>query len=207
MKVVSPFRGLLFHFYRNAVGLGPRVVPDTGHLPGDFDLRFVGLDNELILVDLGCHDGLRKLADYRKLVAEVAVQRLEPVGQCDHGHTRRIGGDIAVVYIHHVRRLDKGMVEIFVLGVKRVIDLKASTRLAQITGYSHIAKKEAGIAAYAARARFGKNPNPSGAAGPAGIAARDIDPIAPVVAGAGRGAALGRNSRTAHTQRRVSSHS
>ena len=44
MQVVALLLGWFHFFYGNAVGVGVRVLPDSGHLPGDLHSRLVGLD-------------------------------------------------------------------------------------------------------------------------------------------------------------------
>jgi hypothetical protein len=73
---VAPALGLwLLVFYLGPVGLGPRVVADAGDLPGDLDVRPVGLDGEVAARDLLGDDRLGELTDDRELVAEVAFER------------------------------------------------------------------------------------------------------------------------------------
>src|SRR5690606_41483273 len=72
-------------------------------------------------------DGLRERAHDGELVAEVGVERLEPVRQHDGGVAVGVGGDVAAVDVEHLARLDGEMVEVTVLGVEGV-DRK-STRL------------------------------------------------------------------------------
>src|SRR6185369_17294122 len=67
-------------------------------------------------------------ADHRELVAVVPVERAEPGGQLDHRLALRVGGDVAVVEVHHVRRLDEGVIEILVGRVERVVDLERAAR-------------------------------------------------------------------------------
>jgi len=74
------------------------------------------------LSDLTGHDGLRKLADHRQLVTEIAVESAEILGE----HHRRIAvsvrDDVAAVDVHHVRRLDDRMVEVLVGRIQGMID-------------------------------------------------------------------------------------
>lgn len=41
------------------------ILPDSGYLPGNFQIRFVGLDRELTVIQLAENDRLSKLADDR----------------------------------------------------------------------------------------------------------------------------------------------
>jgi hypothetical protein len=78
----------------------------------------------VIAVDLLGDDALRKRADDGKLVPEIAVQSGEVFGQLDEGIAIGIRRRIAVIDIHHVRRFDERVREIFVFGIERVIDLE-----------------------------------------------------------------------------------
>jgi hypothetical protein len=51
MKIVTLVSLLFLHFHGNAVRLGPCVLPDAGHLPGDFHIWLVGADGESIVAD------------------------------------------------------------------------------------------------------------------------------------------------------------
>jgi hypothetical protein len=61
-------------FHCNSVGDRPWVLSCSSHLPGDFDPWLVGFDRELVVRDFLRHDCLRKLADYRRLVASILVE-------------------------------------------------------------------------------------------------------------------------------------
>ena len=120
---VAPALGLwLLVFYLGPVGLGPRVVADAGDLPGDLDVRPVGLDGEVAARDLLGDDRLGELTDDRELVAEVAVDRLELGRQLDRGEAAVVGLDVAVVDVHHVGRLDKRAGKVLGGRVERVVD-------------------------------------------------------------------------------------
>ena len=67
----------------NAMRLGPRVLANSGDLPGHFHVGLIRLDGEFVIRDLSRDDRLRKLTNYCELVAEVAIQRLEPVESGD----------------------------------------------------------------------------------------------------------------------------
>src|SRR5271163_3485482 len=122
-RMPRPFDARLF---RNAVRVCPRVLPDAGYLPGDFDIRFVGLDGEGMVGNLRRNPSLRRLADASELIAEVAIERLKPVRQFDHCFAAGIGCDITVIDILHLRRFDGRVVEVFVGGIERVIYMHGS---------------------------------------------------------------------------------
>jgi len=129
-----------FHFFgRNPVGVGVGVVPNAGHLPGNLHPRPVGLDSEAVVANFLRHDRLGELPNHSQLVAEVPVQRLEVVRQNHHGPPAFVGPDIAVIDVHHVRRFDKRMGEVFVRRVERMVDLEHPSALGQGPGDVHVA--------------------------------------------------------------------
>ena len=67
---------------------------------------------------------MRELADNRELIAELEVESLKVVGHLDHRFPAFVGSHIAVVDVHHVRRLNEGVIEILILSVERVVDLE-----------------------------------------------------------------------------------
>ena len=83
VQVVAALAVHLFDLYANTILVCPPVLTDAGHLPRDFYIRGAGSDDETIAFDLFTDDGLSESADYRELIAEVSVQRLEVRGQFD----------------------------------------------------------------------------------------------------------------------------
>src|SRR5579862_994179 len=72
----------LFHFGRNAVCVGIGVMTDARHLPGNFTSRLSAGNLELVVGYFLCNIEIRPgRADRCKLIAKVAIQRLEPIGQ------------------------------------------------------------------------------------------------------------------------------
>src|ERR1700722_2919770 len=71
-------------------------------------------------------DGLGELADDRQLIAEVAVETFEPLGQLNHGVAVGIGHDVTVIDIQHVWRFHSRVRKVFIGGVKRVVDLNGN---------------------------------------------------------------------------------
>jgi hypothetical protein len=139
VQIMTLVRLGLLNLHGNAMRLGPGVLPDAGHLPGDFHVRLVRPDGEHIVVDLGSHDGMGKLADRRQLIAEIAVQRFEPAGQRDRGVAPAVGDDGAVVDVFHVRGFDEGVIQVLVGRVQRMVDLERSAGLGKIAVHQHIA--------------------------------------------------------------------
>ena len=74
-------------FYRDTVGVGIRIMPDSGHLPGDLAARFAAGNLEAIVGDLlvNVQNMLSRGADGCELIAEVLVQGLKIIGQADPG--------------------------------------------------------------------------------------------------------------------------
>src|ERR1022692_3837256 len=73
-------------FDRNAVGVGPGILASTGELPTHSPAILTAGDRELAVGHLGCNVKVRRgPADGRELIAEVTVERLEPVGKLDGG--------------------------------------------------------------------------------------------------------------------------
>jgi hypothetical protein len=116
----------LFRLNWNPVRVGECILTNAGHLPGNLHIRFVSPDDELMIRDLACDDRLRELSEHCKLIAEIAIECLEPFGQLDRCLAACVRGDVAVVDIHHVGRFDKGVIEMFIRRIERVVDLERS---------------------------------------------------------------------------------
>ena len=84
VEIVALIGSVLVHFKRDAVSIRPCVLPDAGHLPGDLHVGPVGMDAEGVIRNLGGDPCLCLLADRGELVAEIAVQRFEPIRQGNH---------------------------------------------------------------------------------------------------------------------------
>src|SRR5579863_563555 len=151
MEVGTALLPRLQLFDRNAMGIGPSVLPDAGHLPGNLHVGFVRLDAESAVGYLTGHDGLRELADYGELIAEIAVQGFKPIRQRNYGIALRIGDHVAVVDVHHVRRFDERVVEILVGGIERMIDLARTTGFGEIAVDIHVSVEPRSPAGGAAR--------------------------------------------------------
>src|SRR5580698_246141 len=126
MQIMTLVLRRLLHFHLDAMGVGPRVLTDAGHLPGNFHSWLVGLDGEAAVVHFCRDHGLRKLADHRELIAEIHIESLEPGRHADDGGSAAIRGDVAVVDVQHVGRLDEGVVEVFVRRIQRMIDFEGA---------------------------------------------------------------------------------
>jgi hypothetical protein len=57
-----------------------------------------------------------------------------------------VGRDIAVVNVHHDGRFDEGVIEIFVRGIKRVIDLERSGSFGEVAVDVHVTVEKSGSA-------------------------------------------------------------
>jgi hypothetical protein len=107
VEVVPLFLRRFLFFYRNTVGLGVGVLPDAGHLPRHFHVRFTGSNHKSVGGNLLVYDGLREFADYGQLVTEILIQGLEVIGQSYGRKPVPVGCDVAVVDVHHVGRFNE----------------------------------------------------------------------------------------------------
>src|SRR2546423_9378836 len=104
------------------IGFGECIVTHSRDLPRDFHVRNTGANRKLMPRDLLADDGLRKLSDHSELVAEIGVEYFEPVRQRICCLPAAVGSDVPSVDVHHFRRLNRSMSQIFIGRVKRVID-------------------------------------------------------------------------------------
>src|SRR5208282_1756817 len=138
MEIGTALNLRLLLFDGNAMSIGPGILADAGHLPGNLHVGFVRLDTESTVSYLTGHDCLCELADDGELIAEIAVQGFKPLWQGNYGIALRIGDDISVVNVHHVRGFDEGVVEILVGGIERMIDLERTARFREVAVDIHI---------------------------------------------------------------------
>ncbi len=89
-------------------------------------------------------------ADRRELIPEVAVERVEVVGQDDLRPALVVEDRVAVVDVHHVGALDERVREVHVLGVEGVVDLERPAALRQRARNVHVALEVARVARQAA---------------------------------------------------------
>lgn len=122
-------------FDGNAVSVGVGIMAYPGDLPGNFRAGFASADFEFVAGDFfGDVNVWLRLADRCELIAEVAIQRLEILGQGDPDFAIRVHRGDAVVDVHHVGRFDEGVVEIFVSGIERIVDFERAAALGDIAG-------------------------------------------------------------------------
>jgi hypothetical protein len=138
MQVVAALFLSFVFFDLDAVFVGISILAHARHLPTDFYIRRVGADREAVAFDLVCHNRLREGADDGELIAEVTVQGLEVIRQCDYRLAIPISRDVAVLDVHHVRGFDEGVVEVFVFGVERVVYLERAGSFLESARNSHI---------------------------------------------------------------------
>src|SRR5215213_914478 len=115
MFILFCFEGALPHHF---------VRAHSGHLPRDFDVRRSGLDRKAVIANFVRDDCLRECADDRELVAEVAVQSLEPLRKSDYGLAVRARYHIAAVDVEDFGGFNRGVKEVLIFRVERVIDLE-----------------------------------------------------------------------------------
>src|SRR5579862_852325 len=110
MQIAALLRLRLHFCYWNAVRVGKGVMPYTGDLPGDPATGPSAGYFEAIVGDFprDVQTG-RGRADRGQLIAEVAVQGFEVIRQIHPRLTFGVQADHAVVDVHHVGTLDKGV--------------------------------------------------------------------------------------------------
>ena len=64
MKVVTALANALGLFDDQGMGLGEGILANACDLPGDFDVRQIGSNCELMAADFASDDGLRELAEH-----------------------------------------------------------------------------------------------------------------------------------------------
>ena len=79
MQVMALFLAGFVHLNGNSMGVRPRILPNAGNLLGDFHSAMIGTDDELVCRHFRADPRLCRLSDGCELVAEVAIERLEPV--------------------------------------------------------------------------------------------------------------------------------
>ena len=102
---------------RQPVLLRVGVVTNTRDLPANLDARSTSRDAELVVRYFFADEHAHELPDACELVSELAVESFEPVRKLDLGLTLVIQNCRAAVDIHHIRRFDKRMLKVLVLGV------------------------------------------------------------------------------------------
>lgn len=108
----------------------PQVVSPRLDLPGYSDVWRARHDKESIVLDFSCDFHLREfgafcIIDHRQLISKVFVDRRKTIGQFDPGLAVGSGRNYTVVNILRLRSLGAVVLQVFVLGIERVIDLKA----------------------------------------------------------------------------------
>src|SRR5437764_3844201 len=90
-------------------------------------------------IDIGC-----QCSDSVKLVTEILIQGAEIIWHGHHRFTLFIQGHGAVIDVLHVRRLNKGVVEVLVSRIQGVIDLERAATLSEIAIYLNVAAEQTG---------------------------------------------------------------
>src|ERR1700691_231526 len=200
MDVVALLLRRFIYFHRDAMRVGPGVLTDASHLPGHLHIRLVGSYGKAAFGYFRRHDSLRKLPDDRQLIAEIRIERFEPIWHRHDGSVAGVGDDCAVVNVLHVRRFDEGVVEVFVGGIERMIDFEGASGFAESASDLYISVKETGIPIEAgAGSRIypipGKSTiSPEGihavASRIAAVTPRRVDAVSAICAAGGGGAAV-----------------
>src|SRR5580704_5127447 len=145
MEVVASIQVRFDGLDIDAVRIGPGVLANAGHLPGNFDVRFVGVNDESIVGDLTRDDRLRELADHGQLVAEVAIEGLEITGQLNDCLACGVGCDVAVVNVFHVWRLDSCVLQKLIGRIQRMIHLHDCRRAVHSLGSGDLTLEKTGV--------------------------------------------------------------
>lgn len=101
-----------------------RIATSASHLPRHFETRLAAGDPKAVVGDLRGDVHRGKTADRGQLVAEVAVDCLEPLWKHYHRFSVIIEVHVAAVDIEQLARLDGGVIEVAILGIQWVVDHK-----------------------------------------------------------------------------------
>src|SRR5262245_29859638 len=134
-------------FDLNAVAFCIGVFSNAGQLPRNLHSGPAASNLEAVSIDLAGDINRREAADRGQLIAELAVERLEPIRQDYFGCALAIERDDAVVDVHHIGRFDDRVREVFVFGIERMVDLERAGGLRQEPCHVNPADEITGIAA------------------------------------------------------------
>src|SRR5580700_3956518 len=151
MLIESAFQLRFDLFDGNAMRVSPCVLADARDLPRDFNVRFVGLDRELVVGHFAGHNGLSELPYDRELIAKIAVQGFEPFWKGDDSVPLGVGDYVAVVDVHHVGRLHKRVIEVLVRRIERMVDLERTAILGKIPIDIHVSVEPGSVTGDTAR--------------------------------------------------------
>ena len=123
---LSRFSVPLWLWFRHLHGMGlrPGIVAHATDHPGDLHSGSAACDFELVVLDLLSDVNPRVASDGGELVAEISVERLEPLGHSDDSFALAVEHQVAAIEVHHLRRLDGGVVERLVFRVEGVVDFE-----------------------------------------------------------------------------------
>src|SRR4030095_14553630 len=124
MEVRAAFRDRFHLFNLDAVRFGVSVFANAGQLPRHFHPGFAPRDLEPVPVHFLRDVNRSEAADAGQLIAELAVERFEPIWQRNHGGAVFAEGDDAVVDVHHIGRFDERVIQVFVFGIERMVNLE-----------------------------------------------------------------------------------
>jgi hypothetical protein len=139
MNVIAALARVLLLFDHQRVSLRIGILADSRDLPGDLHIRLVRPNAELMVGDFAAHNRLGELPDHGELIAEVGVERLKPLRQLDGRQPLAIRGDGTVVDIFHLRRTNRGVEEILVGGIERVVHFDLRAHSVKRTGDFYVA--------------------------------------------------------------------
>src|SRR5262249_50201560 len=113
-----------------------------GHLPRHLHARRSARNLEVIVADLfGDVEGGTRGPDRRQQIAKVAIERPEPFRQLHDSFSGGIESNDAIIDVHHVRRLNEGMIKVLVSRIDRVVDLERAASFREVAANGDIAEK------------------------------------------------------------------
>src|SRR5262245_51875959 len=102
MQVRAALRDRFHLFDLDAMRFGVSVFANACQLPRHFHPRFAARDLESVPVHFLRYVNRSEAADAGQLIAELAVERFEPIWQRNHGRAVFAEGNDAVVDVHHI---------------------------------------------------------------------------------------------------------
>ena len=125
MDVVATFLWILLLFHHHWVGLGVGILAYACDLPRNLYSRRTASDLETVVGDLlGNVQPRTWRAEGSELVAEIPVHRLELVRKLDNSLALGIEDHRPVVDVFHLGRFNRGVQQILVGWIERVIDFE-----------------------------------------------------------------------------------
>src|SRR6516165_10750523 len=123
MKIPAPLLTYLAAFDPQRIRDSPRVAADSGDLPRDFQPRCAAADLKPAVRQFRRDMQVRRwTADGCELIAELTVQRLEPMRHAYSSTPSPVERDHAVVDVFHLVGLDRTVLQKLTRWIERVVD-------------------------------------------------------------------------------------